>query len=130
MTLKQIKDYFKTAFGWNHGISIGKIDNNLDNAICFYNSRRPTPKIGTVGGKENRSYNLKSVTILLRWTSNADEAEQKAEEIYNFFDEKQFNINNERVFVISPYNSAIDLGTDDKGIYEYSFEFDFYSKEE
>lgn len=127
MTLKEIKDYFKSEFGWTEGISIGKIDKNLDKAICFYNHGQ-IPKIATVGGKTNKSYSVKSVNILLRWTSNADEAERKAHEIYNFFDEKEFIHNNKRVFVISQYESPIDLGTDDEGIYEYSILFDFYFK--
>lgn len=128
MTLKWIKDFFKSTFGWTDGISIGKIDMNLDKAVCFYNSRQPTAKINTVGGKKNKSYDFKSITILLRWTTNADEAERKAEEIYNFFDEKTFIHNKKRVFAISRYEHPIDLGTDERGVYEYSFEFDLYSE--
>lgn len=128
MTLKQLKDYFKTAYGWADSISIGKIDLNRDKAICFYNSRAGSPKTGTIGGKENSSYTVKPITILLRWTANADAAEQKAKTIYDFFDERHFILNEKRVFVISRYDAPIDLGTDDNGIYEYSFEFDVYEK--
>lgn len=130
MTLKKIKDYFKTAFGWSDSISISKIDNNSEKAVCFYNSRIAPAKINSVGGKKNKTYELKSVTILLRWGKNADAAETKAKEIYDFFDERAFDIDGKRVFIISRYESPIDLGTDDKGIYEYSFEFDFYSQKE
>ncbi|MBP3328727.1 MAG: hypothetical protein J6L91_07455 [Clostridia bacterium] len=127
MFLSELKDFFKTSFGWTEGISIGKIDNNLKRAICFYNSRHGVPKTGTIGGKQNRSYELKPVTILLRWDNNADAAERKAKEIYDFFDEKEFHLNGKRVFCISRYEGPIDLGTDDRGIYEFSFEFDIYS---
>ena len=130
MTLKNLKDYFKTAFGWTDSISIGKIDNNSEKAVCFYNSRLAPAKISSVGGKANKTYELKSVTILLRWGKNADAAEDKSKEIYDFFDERTFYINEKRVFVISRYEEPIDLGTDDKGVYEYSFEFDFYSQKE
>ena len=130
MTLKKVKDYFKTAFGWSDSISISKIDNNSEKAVCFYNSRIAPAKISSVGGKKNKTYELKSITILLRWGKNADTAEVKAKEIYDFFDERTFDIDGKRVFVISRYESPIDLGTDDKGIYEYSFEFDFYSQKE
>lgn len=126
MYLKDLKDYFKEAFGWSEGISIGKIDNNLDKAICFYDSKLASPKTGAIGGKQNRSYELKPVTLLLRWGNGADAAEHKAKEVYDFFDEKQFMLNNKRVFCISRYSGPIPLGTDDRGIYEYSFEFDFY----
>lgn len=126
MTLKQIKDYFKTTFLWDEAISIGKIDKDREKAICFYNSRIQSPKTGTIGGKKNRSYEMKPVTLLLRYGTNADIAEIKAKEIYDFFDEREIFIRNKRVFVVSRYNSAIDLGTDEKGVYEYSFEFNFY----
>lgn len=62
----------------------------------------------------------------MRYGTNADIAEVKAKEIYDFFDEKEFILNGKRVFVVSRYNSPIDLGTDEKGIYEYSFELNFY----
>ena len=130
MTLKRLKDYFKTAFGWSDSISISKIDNNSEKAVCFYNSKLVPAKISSVGGKKNKTYELKPVTILLRWGKNADAAEVKAKEVFNFFDERTFNIDGKRVFVISRYEGPIDLGTDDKGVYEYSFEFDFYSQKE
>lgn len=126
MTLKQIKDYFKSAFPWTDGIYIGKIDNDMEKALCFYNSRRQIAKTGTIGGKKNKSYEMKPITILLRYGTNADIAEVKAKEIYDFFDEKEFILNGKRVFVVSRYNGPIELGTDEKGIYEYSFEFNFY----
>ncbi len=126
MTLKQIKDYFKETFLWRESISIGKIDKDKEKALCFYNSRIQSPKTGTVGGKKNRSYEMKPITLLLRYGTNADIAEIKAKEIYDFFDEREFFLDDKRVFVVSRYDRAIDLGTDDNGIYEYSFEFNVY----
>ncbi|MCQ2484757.1 MAG: minor capsid protein [Clostridia bacterium] len=130
MKLKDIKEYFKTAFHWSDSISIGKIDNNSEKAVCFYNSKFMPPKISSVGGKRNKDYELKAITILLRWGKNADTAEEMAKKIYDFFDERTFDIDGKRVFVISRYEVPIDLGTDEKGVYEYSFEFDFYSQKE
>lgn len=126
MTLSELRDYFKSNFPWKESISVGKIDNNKDRAVCFYRSKVSRPKINTVGGKVNRSYTLLPITILLRFGKNYEAATEKAEEIYNFFDEKTFDLNNERIFVVSPYSAPIDLGTDDQGIYENSLEFDLY----
>lgn len=126
MILKHIKDYFKSEYGWVDSISIGKIDTDQEKALCFYNSRLGAAKIGAIGGKENNSYAIKPITILLRWTTNADTAEQKAQTIYDFFNERQFTLNGKRVFIISRYDSPIDLGTDERGVYEYSFEFNVY----
>lgn len=126
MTLKDIKDCFKREFNWQHSISIGKIDNNCEKAICFYHSRKGSAKESTIGGKNNSTFKKMPVTVLLRFGTNANEAQNKAQEIYDFFDERKFLFNEKRVFIISRFNEPIDLGTDEKGIYEHSFEFDFY----
>ena len=128
MTLKQYKDYFKKEFKWPDSISIGKIDNNQEKAICFYNSKREYPYIGTLGGKKNRSTDIKPITILLRYTKNQDSAEEMAQKIYWFFEERTFFIGSKRIFTIMTYSEPISLGTDDKNIYEYSIELDFYEE--
>lgn len=126
MTLSDLRDYFKSDFPWKESISVGKIDKNKERAVCFYHSKVSRPKINTIGGKANRSYTVLPISILLRFGKNYEAAAEKAKEIYGFFDEKTFDLNNERVFVISPYNEPIDLGTDDQGVYENSLEFDLY----
>lgn len=126
MTLSDLRDYFKSDFPWKESISVGKIDKNKERAVCFYHSKVSRPKINTIGGKANRSYTVLPISILLRFGKNYEAAAEKAKEIYDFFDEKTFYLNNERVFVISPYNEPIDLGTDDQGVYENSLEFDLY----
>ncbi len=127
MTLKEIKDYFKSTFGWTDGISTGKIDNNQEKAICFYNSKRGNYQ-GIIGGKTNKSTIIKPVTILLRYTKNQNTAEIKAQEIFEFFEERTFFIEDKRVFVQMACLEPISLGTDEDNIYEYSIEIDFYKE--
>ena len=128
MTLKQYKDYFKENFKWTDSISIGKIDNNQEKAICFYNSKRNLAYIGTLGGLENKSTNIKPITILLRYTKNQNDAEIMAQKIYDFFNERSFFIENKRIFVQMIYSEPISLGTDDNNVYEYSIELNFYEE--
>ena len=128
MTLKEYKDYFKQEFRWEDSISIGKIDNNQEKAICFYNSKMSNDYVGVFGGTNNKSTNIKSVTILLRYTKNQNDAEIMAQKIYDFFNERSFFINNKRVFVQHLYNEPINLGTDDNNVYEYSIELKFYEE--
>ena len=64
MTLKALKDFFKTAYSWTDNISIGKIDVDVERAVCFYRSRLGAAKTQTVGGKVNRSYGVLPVTVL------------------------------------------------------------------
>ena len=128
MRLKQYKDYFKKEFKWTDSISTGKIDNNKDKAICFYNSQRGLNYIGTLGGKTNRSTDIKPITILLRYTKNQDSAEQMAQKIYEFFEGRTFFIDSKRIFTMMTYSSPIFLGTDNENVYEYSIELDFYEE--
>lgn len=126
ITLKQIKDYFKSDFKWSDSISIGKIDNNQEKAICFYNSKRNLSYQGVIGGKKNKSTYIKSITILLRYTKNQDSAEIKAQEIYEFFEERTFYIENKRIFTQMYNEEPMNLGTDKDGVYEYSIEIDLF----
>lgn len=126
ITLKKIKDYFKDEFKWIDDISIGKIDNNQEKAICFYNSKRQLSYQSSIGGKENSTTYIKPITILLRYTKNQDSAEIKAQEIFEFFEERTFYIDKKRIFVDMYINEPICLGTDDNNVYEYSFELNFH----
>lgn len=122
MTLKQYKDYFKSSFVWSEAISIGKIDNNKEKAICFYNSNRTIAPIKTI---DINTYKIKPITILLRYTKNQDKAEVMANSIYDFFDDRIFNIENKRVIAQHLYSEPITLNTDEDGVYEYSLEINF-----
>ena len=126
MNISKIRDYFIEKFSWSDSCSVGKIDKDKEKAVCFYSSQNPAANNTAFGGKKNTGCEQKAITILLRYGKNAVAAEAEAEEIYKFFDEKTFYIDEKRVFVISRYDSAIFLGTDEKGVYEYSFEFTFY----
>ena len=119
MTLKQYKDYFKGAFEWNESISIGKIDNNQEKAICFYNSKR---QLSPVKAIDKGTYRIKPITILLKYTKNQDTAEQMADSIFEFFDDRRFTVEGKQVTAQCIYQTPISLGTDDNGVYEYSFE--------
>ena len=130
MRLSQYRDYFAENFEWENSISIGKIDNNQEKTICFYNSNRQLAYVGTMGGISNNSTNIKPVTILLRYTKNQDSAEEMALKIFDFFNERSFYIDEKRIFTQMLYNSPINLGTDDNNVYEYSFELNFYEERE
>lgn len=130
MTLKEIKDWFKTEYD---GItefeqcSINKIDKNLDKAICFYKSKRNISYINALG---LNTYSVKPLTVLIRFAENQDYAEIEANKLYNFFDKKNATINSKMTFFKHLYENPIYLGTDDKGIIEYSLEIDLYYERE
>lgn len=122
ITLAQIRNYFKDEFNWSDKISSGKIDNNSEKAICFYNSKRNLSYQPVIGGKSLKSTYIKPITILLRYTKNQNDAEIKAQEIYEFFEERTFFIENKRIFVQMYNEEPMNLGTDENNVYEYSIE--------
>ena len=126
MNLSKYRDDFKTNFKWVDAISTGKIDKNKEKAICFYNSKRVLAYDARIGGKANKSTNIKPITILLRYTKNQDSAETMAQKIYDFYNERSFFIDNKRVFVQMLYDEPINLSTDDNNVYEYSIELNLY----
>lgn len=107
-------------------LTTGKIDNNAEKAICFYNSKRTLAYDARVGGKKNKSTNIKPITILLRYTKNQDSAETMAQKIYDFYCERSFFIEEKRIFVKMIYDEPISLGTDENGVFEYSLELNLY----
>lgn len=125
MTLKQYKDYFKASFNWNEAISIGKIDDNKEKAICFYNSKRTLSPIKAI---DKNTYKIKPITILLRYTKNQDTAEKMAISIYEFFDERNIEIEERVVIAQHLYSGPVSLGTDDNGVYEYSIEINLLER--
>lgn len=128
ITLKEIKDYFKDNYEWDGSISIGKLNRDSEKSICFYQSSRRKRKIKTAGGKENRTYDFKPMSITLRYTKNADIAENNASKIYEFLDESTFYINDKRYFIQMIYDEPISVGTDQSGVYEYIIEFDCFKE--
>jgi len=127
MTLYDLSLDFDENFSFPKMSTTGKISDE-EIAVCFYNSKRLFPKHSSVGGKENSSYDFKSITILLRYTKNSREAERTALSIQDFYNERKTIINQKKVCFFPVYQEPISLGTDDSGVYEYSFEIDIYSE--
>lgn len=122
MILAKYKDDFKENFKWSEPISIGKIDNNKEIMVAFYNSKRN--KLNS-GFKDIKNTYIKPVTILLRYGKNQRKAEEMAEKIQDFYDKRSFFIDEYQIYADVLYAEPIYLGTDENNIYEYSFEINF-----
>ena len=122
MILAKYKDEFKKNFPWKEPISIGKIDNNKEVMITFYNSKR---NMLNIGFKDIKTTYIKPVTILLRYGKNQRKAEEMAQKIQDFYDKRSFLIDEYQIYTDVIYAEPINLGTDENNIYEYSFEINF-----
>lgn len=130
MKLKEIRDSLKSEYEYIlnfEQFSINKIDNNLDSALCLYNSKR---QIAYIDKLNLSTYTIKPLTLLMRYGNNQDTAETEIYKLYNFLNKKLSTISGKKVRFVLLYENPINLGTDDKGIIEYSLEIDAYIERE
>ena len=118
--LADIRNWLKTLENKADNYYIGKLDNKNNKSIGVYQGKNIIPPRITLGGSENSSYEVKAITVLIHWNLNARETEEFS---YRLFEEilKQNSvvINNHRIKMIKlNTNEPIDVGTDEKGIYE------------
>ena len=129
MTLAQVRDWLKTQVDCPQW-SIGKIDGSKEQCIGLYNVPGPLPRMA-LGGLENTSYTVKTVSILIHWGKNANVAELKAIAVYAAMFGKAAVIGGKRVITFQMrHPEPISVGTDDNNIYEYVIEVSiFYERE-
>ena len=123
--LSDIKDWLKTVFEADHYYT-GKLDNKKNKSIGVYQRSSYAPKRYAIGGF--KKYDVKSVSILVHWNNNSKETEQAAFELYETLEtQKQIMIHDTKVdFLSMQVPEPIDVGTDDKGIYERVIWIDIY----
>lgn len=129
MTLSDIRDWLKTEVScpaWY----IGKLDGKKPECIGLYNLNAGKPVIA-LGGLDQTSYAVKTVSILIHWGKNADVAERKAQEVHSVLFGHVAEIGGRRVIAFNMrVPEPVSVGTDDEGVYEYVIETSiFYERE-
>lgn len=107
---------------------IGKLDNKKNKSIGVYQLERSSPPGIAIGGIPNTKTMEKSVSILIHWNTNAKETELKALELYyKLLNLRNFEINEYKVnFIRLLVPEPIDVGTDNKNVYERVIQATFY----
>lgn len=121
MTLANVRDWLKPQISGHESCTIGKLDTSKSKAVCVYNRPLSDTPI-SVGGVANSSYSTKKICVLVHWGTNCDKAEQKAQEIYNLFRGISSEINGKKCFFTMEQVEPVGVGTDDKGIYEFTID--------
>ena len=126
--LADIRDWLKTLNNKADNYYIGKLDNKNDKSIGVYQGKNTiSPRI-TLGGRENSSYEVKAITVLIHWNLNARETEEFSYKLYQeLLKQNSVVINNHRIKMIKLItNESIDIGTDEKNVYERVIDLEFY----
>ena len=119
MTTEAFKNWLKTVID-SPSFTIGKLDTSKPQTICVYSgvfSGANKPAVGNVSG-----YSEKTIRILMRWGNNFAKAETKAQQLYDSLSNKTVKINEKIVCISCKYAEPVNLGTDDKGVYEFSID--------
>lgn len=125
MTLAHIRDWLKT-FGIAEHYYIGKLDNKQDRSLGIYTLKGNGAPVTAIGTQS--TYDIIGVSLLLHWNNNANETEVTARTLYEKLRTiKNFKINDKQIYMIELLvPEPIDVGTDDKGIYERVIEMNLY----
>lgn len=124
-----VRDYIAgLGIADNTNVYCGKLDDKKNKSIGVYNNNKQRPVQMAVGGLNNSSYRVKSVSILVHWNTSVRDTEKTAEKLYNMLrDMNHITINDTKVFFTKMLvDEPVDVGTDDKGIFESVIELDIY----
>ena len=124
-----VRDYIAgLGIADNNNVYCGKLDNKKDKSIGVYNLNRQRPPQTAVGGLNNSSYRIKSISILVHWNTSVRDTEKAAEQLYNMLRDTNHKIINDKklLFTKMQVDGPVDVGTDDKGIFESVIELDIY----
>lgn len=126
MLLSDIREYLKSKIECPQ-YYLNKMSGNQEKSITIYNVPGLPPHIA-IGGLENTAYTTKSISFLIHWGKNSDEAEKKAIEVYNlFFGQNNFTVGNKNIIQCKMRSSEpIYIGTDSEGIIEYIIDMTIY----
>ena len=116
-----VRDYIAgLGIADNNNVYCGKLDNKKDKSIGVYNLNRQRPPQTAVGGLNNSSYRIKSISILVHWNTSVRDTEKAAEQLYNMLRDTNNKIINDTklLFTKMQVDGPVDVGTDDKGIFE------------
>lgn len=126
--LADIRDWLKDFNNKADNYYIGKLDNKNDKSIGVYQGKNTiSPRI-TLGGRENSSYEVKAITILIHWNLNARETEEFSYKLYEeLLKQNRVVISNHKINMIKlTTNEPIDVGTDEKNVYERVIDLEIY----
>jgi hypothetical protein len=125
ITLANIRDIIKT-FNFADNYYIGKLDNKKDKSIGVYSLKRNDGPVTAIGG--DSTYDIIGVSLLIHWNNNADDTEVTARQLYEKLRTvKDIKINDKQIYMIQLLvPEPVDVGTDEKGIYERVIEMKIY----
>lgn len=117
MVVDKLRDWLKTQISGVDSWSVGKIDGSKDKAVCLYENLTSPAARDVLGGGDNSYYTV-NIKILVRFTNNSVSSDTKAREVYETVYNSKHTLNGKSVWLFCVDENPLNIGTDDKGIYE------------
>lgn len=133
LAINDIRNYIASlGIAADDNVYIGKMDGKKQKSIGVYN--RPTSGMPNtaLGGLDCTTYDTRPISLLVHWGKDKGTAEQAAYELFEKLRSVtsltigDTHVNYLRLIVPEPQ----DVGTDDKGVYEYVIWLDFLYERE
>ena len=127
--LSEVRDFIAgllTGIVDDENVYSGIMQDKQEMSVGVYNQKRGTPKLSAVG--VNPSYSRKVVSVLVHWNKSPKQTEHAAAAVYAAIERAgrtKAGANN-ILFVKMTTEEAVDVGTDDNGVFEMVIEFDIY----
>ena len=123
LTLDDIRGYIGTlGIMADRNVYIGKLNSKKDHSIGVYHRQGSGPPVMALGGHNYSSYDIRRISLLVHWDRDVQASERAAYELY----EKLKNVSSLSInCIILQVPEPVDVGTDEKGVYEYVIWLDF-----
>ena len=125
MRLKDIRDFVASiGIAADDNCYCGKMPDKKDKSIGIYPLKNRQQGSMPIGGPDNGSYSVKSVSMLIHWNHSPTETEEAANTLQEALiscREAEVNGHTIKFFVVA-YDEPIPVDTDENGIYEYVIE--------
>jgi len=106
------------------------ISRNRERAIGLFLRSRGVAKTGTIGGCFNSGHEVLRLVLLVRWGRDGVAAEAKARQVYRAVAGGEYNHEGARGFMMAVNEGPVWNGFDDRGVNEYTLDFDLYVEKE
>lgn len=125
MTVSEFIGYLKTLFAQVKFYN-GTI-NKDERCVGVYLRSGPTKPLA-IGGKNNTSYSILPLSMLVHWSENANETEQQANSIHSaLWGLSNFVIGSRRIIQVDMLDPGpVDISRDEKGIAEMVIRLNIY----
>lgn len=130
MTLRDIRDYISTL-QISENVYMGRMDTKKEKSIGVYASKHNREYQTALGGMQNKSYEMKYITLLVHWNRSPTETESAANALFKkIIATREKNINGKKIKFAQPLYDLQDIGTDEHGVFEMVIEAVFICDKE